>query len=60
MRKKIESSKLSESAQDIVVTISGGVAERDGAKSYTEVLEKADAALYTAKKEGRNRVVTFK
>lgn len=60
VRRRVGSSSLSKSVPDLTVTISGGVAERDGARSYTEVLENADAALYVAKKEGRNRVITFK
>lgn len=59
VRRRIGESKLSKSVPDLVVTISGGVAERNGAKSYTEVLENADAALYTAKEEGRNKVIIF-
>ncbi|HSH44274.1 MAG TPA: GGDEF domain-containing protein [Longimicrobiales bacterium] len=39
------------------VTVSIGVAERtDGSRPATEVLEAADAALYRAKRAGRNRV----
>ncbi len=38
------------------ITVSFGVAARLPGQSFGEVLKRADAALYTAKKEGRNRV----
>ncbi len=38
------------------VTISLGVALADGTKSVSQVITEADNALYTAKKNGRNRV----
>src|SRR6185295_10548479 len=42
-----------------VVTASIGVAvfERQGGETAEEVLDRADAALYTAKSTGRNKVV---
>lgn len=40
----------------LCVTISIGVAEWDGAAEGTALLEAADAQLYRAKREGRNRV----
>lgn len=43
--------------QNISATLSIGVASADGAQSLEELLARADAALYRAKKEGRNRVV---
>jgi diguanylate cyclase len=40
------------------VTISSGLAELEGGETKQEVLERADACLYAAKRLGRNRVVT--
>jgi diguanylate cyclase (GGDEF)-like protein len=44
-----------------VVTISLGVAETDATKadSYEEMIKQADAALYSAKEKGRNRIEVF-
>jgi len=53
-------SQLENSFDDniIKVTISFGVAEfREDILSSSQLMKKADEALYTAKKEGRNRVV---
>ncbi len=38
------------------VTISAGIAERRSGESFTEVVARADAGLYAAKRSGRNRV----
>jgi len=40
------------------VTFSAGVATWHGAESASELVARADAALYTAKNTGRNRIVT--
>ncbi|MET0594670.1 MAG: diguanylate cyclase [Polyangiaceae bacterium] len=42
----------------VPVTISAGVVERRAGESLDSVLRLADEALYQAKREGRNRVVT--
>jgi diguanylate cyclase (GGDEF)-like protein len=41
----------------IVQTVSIGTATWDGAESPSELLERADLAMYEAKRQGRNRVV---
>jgi len=59
IRTALEHSVYSEDEQDIPVTASFGVAQAntgDGADSLSRMLQRADQALYTAKKGGRNRV----
>lgn len=41
----------------VVITFSAGVAERNNGEHFDDVLPRADAALYVAKQSGRNRVV---
>jgi len=41
----------------VEVTFSAGIAAWDGEESLTEVVQRADAALYRAKSEGRDRFV---
>lgn len=38
------------------ITVSGGVAECKAGESVTDLIERADAALYCAKRDGRNRM----
>jgi len=61
------SERLRQSIEDLVVehkdtrvqiTVSIGIAEWDAEMTYEDLLESADAALYRAKAEGRNRVVS--
>jgi two-component system cell cycle response regulator len=58
LRKQIESTKFS--SKDFHVTISAGIASRGMAGSYTEVIERADMALYEAKKSGKNKIIFSK
>ena len=44
--------------QEITVTISLGVAEKQGEQSFEQALKDADIALYASKSGGRNRVTT--
>ena len=56
LRLAIEALSTAFDGQVIRVTASFGVAQRAAHESQLEVLERADAALYSSKKEGRNRV----
>ncbi len=57
IRKKIEDTEFNIISPPLRVTISFGVASlEDGIKTSTNLLKKADEALYRAKEKGRNRV----
>ena len=43
--------------QRLLLTFSAGVAERRGEESREETIGRADAAMYTAKRTGKNRVI---
>jgi two-component system cell cycle response regulator len=45
-----------EDGTDIAVTVSVGLAQAQPGETFEELLRRADAALYTAKNEGRNQV----
>lgn len=58
LRKAVEASPIRDSAQELKVTVSIGVAARtDAMPRPDDLLRSADEALYTAKRSGRNRVV---
>ena len=56
LRLAIEALSTDVDGQGIRVTASFGVAQRAAQESQLEVLERADAALFSSKKDGRNRV----
>ena len=47
------------SGHTTAVTASFGVAHSSDGESFDEVVERADAALRTAKAQGRDRVITY-
>ena len=58
LRATIEGLRLNENDEIASFTISIGVGVwRDGERGWTDMLRRADVALYRAKREGRNRVV---
>ncbi|MDR9435826.1 MAG: diguanylate cyclase [Thiohalophilus sp.] len=58
IREDIENHLFRCDGEYVNVTISVGVAEYQNDDSLTDLFKRADAALYTSKKEGRNRVST--
>jgi diguanylate cyclase (GGDEF)-like protein len=62
IRTALECDAYSDGERDIPVTASFGVAQAstaDGVDGLSKMLQRADKALYTAKKSGRNRVVLW-
>lgn len=57
IRERIATAPIVAEGATIRVTVSIGVATLDGAQSFDALLADADAALYRAKRAGRNRVV---
>ncbi len=57
LRRAIDQMEVLWQGQTIHVTASLGVATAPGTLAMEELFERADAALYTAKRSGRNRVV---
>ena len=59
IRKKLETTPILYGSKTIGATVSIGVAEaKDEDEDFTALLQRADQALYRAKNEGRNRVLT--
>lgn len=55
IRKAIESSNFSHDSKPVPITLSAGIAEFETSDKPESVFERADAALYEAKRHGRNR-----
>jgi diguanylate cyclase (GGDEF)-like protein len=58
LRRRIEQTMVIVNAFEIVATISAGIATNRVTTNLDELLERADRALYAAKRAGRNKVVT--
>lgn len=58
LRRHIECAPVRCSGQSVPVTISLGMAHHQAGESASDMLERADRALYRAKQNGRNRVCT--
>jgi diguanylate cyclase (GGDEF)-like protein len=57
VRLEVQNHNWAEIHPDLQITISLGVVLSDASASVADLLEAADQHLYTAKREGRNRVV---
>jgi PleD family two-component response regulator len=55
----VEQSRVRAGGQDLRITISLGGTIAEGGEAAETIFERADAALYRAKEDGRNRVVLF-
>jgi diguanylate cyclase (GGDEF)-like protein len=61
IRLVIEQTPLELIGTSVPVTVSlGGAAARDGVPAYDVLINEADAALYSAKRQGRNRAIAFR
>ena len=59
VRSEVRALRLDGALAPIELSISAGVAEHQPGESLDELLQRADAALYAAKRGGRDRVCTF-
>ena len=59
IRQELENIKFGE-APDLKLTISAGVAASEKGVTLSELVKRADKALYDAKKNGRNKVVAYR
>jgi diguanylate cyclase (GGDEF)-like protein len=57
LRLLVQQQAVTWEADEIPVTISGGVAEHRPGESLVQMLQRADRALYQAKATGRNRII---
>jgi diguanylate cyclase (GGDEF)-like protein len=58
LRVRTSALEISDSALDVRLTASFGVAQQTGGENYRSLFAKADSALYAAKQAGRDRVST--
>ena len=58
LRAKVENQDFRSEDKRIYLTISAGLVQNLSGKNLSEVLKEADAAMYRAKKLGRNRLVS--
>ena len=57
VQRKLTKQLFMHSSEHIVITFSAGVAQRNIGETPEDIIPRADAALYEAKNNGRNRVV---
>jgi diguanylate cyclase len=55
IRKRIEESEFSAQGKRVPITVSCGISQFKGMDAWGDVFERADQALYQAKRKGRNR-----
>lgn len=55
IRKRIENSEFTTQGKRVPITVSCGISQFRGMDAYEDVFERADQALYQAKRKGRNR-----
>ncbi|MDO8947096.1 MAG: sensor domain-containing diguanylate cyclase [Desulfocapsaceae bacterium] len=58
LRETIEQRRFEENGKFIAMTVSIGISQYDGVELFEQTISRADAALYTAKNQGRNCVST--
>lgn len=56
IRKSIQLMSINADGQTFQLTVSGGVAEMKAHESLSDLVKRADAALYAAKENGRNQI----
>ena len=59
LRKKIEATVLHYGEHHIKFTVSCGIVQSSPGKARDQILEEVDRALYSAKEQGRNRIVVY-
>lgn len=58
LREIIEQRRFEDNGKFIALTVSIGISQYDGVELFEQAISRADAALYTAKNQGRNCVST--